>query len=528
MKITSQTQQSPLSNQLHVRNAKPLIHLQGVSKDYFGSTVLKPLNFDIYAGEVHALFGENGAGKSTLLKIITGDTQPSSGKILINNERVKITSVHHAKELGISAVFQEYTLVPQLTVEENLFLGSNLSSGIFLQKTKLRKWAKQTLERLEFDLEPNQLVMNLSHAQQRMVEIAKAFHSRPAIMILDEPTAALSGRETKQLFAMIDVLKSEGIGVVYVSHRTSEIFRLSDQVSVMQDGHLVCTHTTSEIDEDKLIELAFGHRFESFFPTIKSNTGKQLLSISNLCLTNSLVQDASLTVNAGEIVGLTGLAGSGAADIARACFGLNQIKSGVITYLDDQVYNRELGINELSPRAMLDRGMLYLPADRRAEGLIMDHNIRQNISLPSLSLAKFSSGFWVRRKREIHVMESVSRRLKINPLSIENVLIHLSGGTQQKVMLAKGFVRDVQLFILDEPTIGVDIGTRAEIYRLLQEFCDAGASILLISSDLVEVANIAHRVYIVDRGELLAEIPHNSISEVTLSHYLDQRETALS
>jgi ribose transport system ATP-binding protein len=172
--------------------------------------------------------------------------------------------------------------------------------------------------------------------------------------------------------------------------------------------------------------------------------------------------------------------------------------------------------------------MLYLPADRRAEGLIMDHNIRQNISLPSLSLAKFSSGFWVRRKREVHVMESVSRRLKINPLSIENVLNHLSGGTQQKVMLAKGFVRDVQLFILDEPTIGVDIGTRAEIYRLLQEFCDAGASILLISSDLVEVANIAHRVYIVDRGELLAEIPHNSISEATLSHYLDQRETALS
>jgi ribose transport system ATP-binding protein len=247
-----------------------------------------------------------------------------------------------------------------------------------------------------------------------------------------------------------------------------------------------------------------------------------------LCLTNSLVQDASLTINAGEIVGLTGLAGSGAADIARACFGLNQIKSGVITYLDDQVYNKELGINELKPRAMLDRGMLYLPADRRTEGLIMEHNIRQNISLPSLSLAKFSSGFWVRRKREKHIMESVSRRLKINPLSIENVLNHLSGGTQQKVMLAKGFVRDVQLFILDEPTIGVDIGTRAEIYRLLQEFCDAGASVLLISSDLVEVANIAHRVYIVDRGELLAEIPHNSISEATLSHYLDQRETILS
>ncbi|MDE0956074.1 MAG: sugar ABC transporter ATP-binding protein [Pseudomonadales bacterium] len=524
MKITSPQSRTHLDEQIHVRNAKPLIHLQGVSKDYFGSTVLHKLDFDIYAGEVHALFGENGAGKSTLLKMITGDIQPSSGHIFINDEEIKIASVHHAKELGINAVFQEYTLVPQLTVEENLFLGSNLSSGIFLQKTKLREWAKKTLDRLEFDLEPNQLIMHLSHAQQRMVEIAKAFHSKPAIMILDEPTAALSGRETKQLFAMIDVLKNEGIGVVYVSHRTSEIFRLSDRVSVLKDGHLVCTETTPDIDEDQLIELAFGHRYESFFPTIKTNTGRELLNISNLSLSNSLVQGVSLTVNAGEIVGLTGLAGSGAADIARACFGLNQIKSGVITYLDDQVYNKNLGINDLTPRAMLDRGMLYLPADRRNEGLIMDHNIRQNISLPSLSLAKFSTGFWVRKKGEKHIMESVSRRLKINQLSIENVLNHLSGGTQQKVMLAKGFVRDVQLFILDEPTIGVDIGTRAEIYRLMQEFCDAGASILLISSDLSEVANIVHRVYIVDRGELLAEIPHKSINEATLSHYLDQRE----
>jgi ribose transport system ATP-binding protein len=528
MKITSQHNEAQLANQLHVRNAKPLIHLQGVSKDYFGSTTLQSLDFDIYAGEVHALFGENGAGKSTLLKIITGDIQPTSGDIFINDERVKIDSVHHAKDLGISAVFQEYTLVPQLTVEENLFLGSNLSSGIFLQKAKLRQWAKQTLERLEFDLDPNQLVIHLSHAQQRMVEIAKAFHGKPAIMILDEPTAALSGRETKQLFAMIDVLKKEGIGVVYVSHRTSEIFRLSDRVSILQDGHLTGTHTTSDIDEGQLIELAFGHRFESFFPTIKPNTGRLLLNISNLCLTNSLIQDASLTVNAGEIVGLTGLAGSGAADIARACFGLNQIKSGIITYLDDQVYNKGLGINDLTPRAMLDRGMLYLPADRHTEGLIMDHSIRQNISLPSLNLAKFSTGFWVRRKGEKQIMESVSRRLKINQLSIENLLSHLSGGTQQKVMLAKGFVRDVQLFILDEPTIGVDIGTRAEIYRLMQDFCDAGASILLISSDLSEVANIAHRVYIVDRGELLAEIPHKNINEATLSRYLDQREASIS
>jgi ribose transport system ATP-binding protein len=177
---------------------------------------------------------------------------------------------------------------------------------------------------------------------------------------------------------------------------------------------------------------------------------------------------------------------------------------------------------------MLDRGMLYLPADRHTEGLIMDHSIRQNISLPSLNLAKFSTGFWVRRKGEKQIMESVSRRLKINQLSIENLLSHLSGGTQQKVMLAKGFVRDVQLFILDEPTIGVDIGTRAEIYRLMQDFCDAGASILLISSDLSEVANIAHRVYIVDRGELLAEIPHKNINEATLSRYLDQREASIS
>jgi len=522
MKITQNNLQAIATKSSPGRVDQPLLRLRGISKHFFGSPALHEMDFELYAGEVHALFGENGAGKSTLLQLITGDSQPSQGNILINDEVVKIKSVHHAKDLGISAVFQEYTLVPPLTVEENLFLGSNLSTGMFLQKKQLRQWARQTLDRLKFDLKPDQLVMHLSHAQQRMVEIAKAFHSRPAIMVLDEPTAALSGRETTQLFAMIDVLKHEGIGIIYVSHRTSEIFRLSDRVSVLRDGHLVTTQDTNTTTEDQLIEFAFGHRIDSFFPTITAQPGRQLLDVKDLNLANSLVQNVNLTVNAGEIVGVTGLAGSGAADIARACFGLNPMKSGVITYLDDQVYNKDLGINDVTPRAMLDRGMLYLPADRRAEGLVMDHSVRQNISLSSLNLAKFSTGFWVRRKGEKNVMENVSRRLKLNQLSVENVLHHVSGGTQQKVMLEKGFVRDVQLFILDEPTIGVDIDTRAEIYQLMQEFCAAGASILLISSDLSEVANLSHRVYIIHRGQIQTEISGKDISETSLKHHIDQ------
>ena len=497
----------------------PLLSLKNISKQFYGSTVLENINFDLYPGEVHAIFGQNGAGKSTLIQIVTGDIQPSSGKIILNNEELKIHSVHKARELGISAVFQEFSLVPQLTVEENLFLGSNNTKGFFLDKKKLHQMACQTMEQLEFSIKPEEKIINLSHAEKRMVEIAKAFHTKPAIMVLDEPTASLAEHETNQLFSMIEILKKEGIGVIYITHRMKEIYKISNRITILQDGHVVNTDSVANINEQKLVELATGRNISSLFPEIKKQRGKKLLDINNLYISNSFIEDVSINVKAGEVIGITGLAGSGKSAIGRACFGVNKIEAGTISYLDDVIYDSSKQINDISPRAMLDRGMLYLPSDRRAEGLIMEQNIRENISLPSLGLPKFSKGFIVNRKNEKDIVEKIGDRLNFNTQGIENKIEQLSGGTQQKVMLAKSFARDVQLFILDEPTVGVDIGTRVAIYELIKEFCESGGAVMLISSDLSEIVNLSHRVYILSEDNLCAEFNAEDCSEHLIQSY---------
>ena len=267
----------------------PLLKLQKISKNFFGSSVLKNIDFDLYPGEVHAIFGQNGAGKSTLIQIITGDIRPSSGKININNEELKIHSVHKAKELGISAVFQEFSLVPQLTVEENLFLGSNTSKGFFLNKKKLHQVACDTLDQLEFSIKPEEKIVNLSHAEKRMVEIAKAFHTKPAIMVLDEPTSSLADNETNQLFSMIEILKKEGIGIIYITHRMNEIYRIANRITILQDGHVVNTDFVENINEQKLVELATGRNITNFFPEIKKQPGRKLLDVKNYKLTIGLL-----------------------------------------------------------------------------------------------------------------------------------------------------------------------------------------------------------------------------------------------
>ena len=501
------------------RTDTPLLRLENISKKFFQSSVLSNVNLDLYPGEAHAIFGQNGAGKSTLIQIITGDLQPTSGKIILNNEELKIHSVYNARELGISAVFQEFSLVPQLTVEENLFLGSNISKGLFLNKKKLHRMACETMDQLEFSIKPEEKIINLSHAEKRMVEIAKAFHTRPSIMILDEPTASLAENETNQLFSMIEILKAEGIGVIYITHRMKEIYTICNRVTILQDGRVVDSDKVSNINEQKLVELATGRTIKNFFPEIKNQQGRKLLDIKNLSVRENYVDDVSLNVRAGEVVGLAGLAGSGKSAIGRASFGINKIESGNITYLDDVVYDSSKNINDISPRAMLDRGMLYVPSDRRAEGLIMEQNIRENISLPSLGLPKFSTGFMVNKKNEKDIVEKISQQLNFNNHGIENKIEQLSGGTQQKVMLAKSFARDVQLFILDEPTIGVDIGTRVAIYELIGNFCESGGAVLLISSDLTELVNLSHRIYIINEGTLTAEISSDESSEQLIQNY---------
>jgi ribose transport system ATP-binding protein len=484
----------------------PILQAQAVSKQFPGVLALDAVDFDLRAGEVHVLFGENGAGKSTLIQILAGVHAPTEGGIRFRGEPVTLQGVHHARTLGMSAVFQEFSLVPTLTIEENLFLGAELTNHGFLDKSELHRRADDILKRLGFPLRPRQRVQDLTRAEQQMVEIAKAFRTDLSVLILDEPTASLTDREAERLFVMIEQAKSRGVGIVYVTHRMSEIYRLSDRVTVLRDGKRVATLDVVEADDDRLLQLMTGRVISQVFPKIPYRPARTLLEISQLTIADRSIRDLSLTVRAGEVVGLAGLVGSGKSMVGRACFGLERIASGHVTFDGRDVTGR-------SARAMLDLGAFYLPPDRREEGLIMMRSVRENVSLPWLAARRFSRFGFLDRQRERTAVRDLADRLNLQPRNIEHDLERLSGGNQQKVLLAKGLISAVKLFILDEPTVGVDVGTRVAIYGFIRDLCESGAGILLISSDLPEILHLTNRTYVMYRGDMRAELEGAQITQ---------------
>jgi len=497
----------------------PLLRLETITKHFPGVLALDRVDFDLRPGEVHVLFGENGAGKSTLISIVAGALRPSGGRMFLRGEPLDLHSVHHARSLGISAVFQEFSLVPQLTVEENLFLGAEATTRGLLNKRELRRAAEEILARLGFPLRPNQRVAFLSRAEQQMVEIAKAFRSDLSVLILDEPTASLTERETERLFALIEQVKRHGAGVIYITHRMSEVRRIGDRITVLRDGRYVATVPAKETPDGELVRLMTGRVIEQIFPQIGFRPGRTVLEAQHLSTRSGSVTDVSLTVRAGEIVGLAGLVGSGKSEVARACFGLEALASGRVVFEGEEV-------SGATPRAMLERGLFYLPPDRRDEGLVMLRSVRENVALAALDLAEFASGPFLRRGAERDKVQEVAARMNLQPLRIEREVDHFSGGNQQKILLARSLTRAVKLFAFDEPTVGVDVGTRVAIYEFIRDLCEAGAAILLISSDLPEILHLSNRVYVMYRGRLRAELGGSAINQETVLGHLFEREAA--
>lgn len=494
----------------------PLLTLEGISKRFPGVEALTAVDFELKAGEVHVLFGENGAGKSTLISLIAGVERPTSGRYLINGKPISLHSVQDARQQGISAVFQEFSLVPQLTVEENLFLGAELTSGGFLDKRLLHKKAEEIIDRLNFPLKPQQRVAYLSRAEQQMVEIAKAFRSEPSVLIFDEPTASLTERETERLFTLIEQAKSAGVGIIYITHRMGEIKRIADRITVLRDGHKIGTVDVADATEEKLVELMTGRVIDQIFPDIDYTPGETLLSVEGLSLAKGLLRNVSINVCAGEIVGIAGLIGSGKSEIGRACFGLEDIEAGRIMFEGADVTGQ-------SVKQMLRHGLFYIPSDRREEGLLMVRGARENIALPSLDRPEFSSQLFLKRRAERDRTRQLAERVELRPMSLERDLDHFSGGNQQKVLIAKALTRDVKLFIFDEPTVGVDVGTRVAIYGFIKELCEAGAGVLLISSDLPEILHLTNRAYVMYRGELRTELKGEEITQDSvLSHFFEK------
>ncbi len=495
-----------------------LARLEGVTKKFPGVVALDNIDFDLREGEVHVLFGENGAGKSTLINVLAGTYPPDAGKFFYRGREVSGLSPHRARIMGISPVFQEFSQVPDLTIEENLFLGHETSVAGVLKKSDMQRRSAALLAELGFDLDPTARVRDLSRAHQQMVEIAKALLHDVKLLILDEPTASLTESETTKLFALIAQLKSAGVGIIYVSHRMNEIKLLADRITVLRDGRKIDTMSADEVTENRLVELMTGRKIDVLFPKIEHRPETVLLRLDDVTTRRGDVRNVSIEVRAGEVVGVAGLVGCGKSELARLVYGLDPIESGKIE-IEGQVWDQP------SPGGALARKICYFPSDRVSEGLALIRPVRENASIAALDQPEISRGRFLRLKSEKSLIRDIVDRLNLRPPSTEREVGNLSGGNRQKVMLARGLTREIRIFLFDEPTVGIDVGAKTEVYEHIKTLAEEGAAVLLISSELPEVLNLSNRLYVMHRGNLVAELKQGEISEeAVLSCFFDDEE----
>ncbi len=485
----------------------PLLEMINIHKTYPGVQALKGVHLDVREGEVHALVGENGAGKSTLMKILAGAESKDAGEIRIGGKPVVIDSPQRAQELGISIIYQEFNLVPQLGAAENIFLGREPKRFGFVDFPRERREAKRILDRLGISLDLEMPVSRLSIAQQQMVEIAKALSVDARLIAMDEPSATLTLHELKNLFNLIRTLKDQGIGVVYISHRLEEIFEICDRLTVLRDGEWIDTRNVADIDREGIIERMVGRKITDEFPKEVFRPGEEILRVEKL--SRSFVRDVSFSVRERELVGITGLVGAGRTEIARMIFGADTPEQGTIVF-DGKVLHTH------TPRQAIDSGICLLTEDRKAQGLILGMRIRENVTLPTLS--EFCRFFFIQGNQERKAAQNSLKELTIKAPSIETQVRNLSGGNQQKVVLAKWLLAHSKLFIFDEPTRGIDVGAKREIYLLMNELLRRGASVLMISSELPEVLGMSDRILVMSRGHLVGELSRQEATQEKIMH----------
>ncbi|WP_432728270.1 sugar ABC transporter ATP-binding protein [Variovorax sp. W6] len=494
-----------------------LLQTVGLGKRYPGVLALDAMDFELRAGEVHVLFGENGAGKSTLISLLAGANVPSAGEIRMRGGPVRFASVHDARRCGISAVFQEFSLIPTLSVAQNLSLGEEPRKAGMLDRAAVRERARAMLDDLGFGIDVDAPVSGLTRAQQQMVEIAKGLRGDVSVLILDEPTASLTDTEAQRLFELVARLKARGVGIVYISHRMQEIAQIADRITVLRDGRKVTTVEAGAASADRLIELMSGRAIEQIYPRIASNPGEVVLQVEGLVSPNG-VRGASLTVRRGEVVGLAGLVGCGKSELFRAICGLDPVTSGRVLFKGQPRTGAKV-------RRMLDEGLFYLPPDRKGEGLVLGFTSRANITLPLVHGPLRGHGGWLRKRLGRRLSTAAAERVELAPRNLERPVALLSGGNQQKVLFGKGMTRDAALYVFDEPTVGVDIGTRSALYEVIRKLCESGAAVVVISSDLPEVLHLSHRVYVMRRGEIAGELQGDAIGEArVLNLFFDSSE----
>ena len=487
-------------------NDRPILEVRGISKSFPGVRALKNVDLRIWPGEVHALMGENGAGKSTLMKILAGAYRPDSGAILLDGNPIQFRTPHEARLAGIGIIYQELTVAPNLTVSGNVFLGSELSRlGFIKNAAEMDRKTQRVLDRLGARFRPNQRAARLAVAEQQQVEIARALFYKSRVLVMDEPTAALSDRETDRLFEVVRHLRSEGLAIIYISHRMAEVYELADRLSVLRDGEYVGELKRVEFSAAKVIEMMVGRRLEDFYEHTKRAAGRVVLEVKNVS-DGDRVKNASFQLRQGEVLGLAGLVGAGRTELARLIFGADKRKSGEI-YLNGE----KLQINQ--PKDAIRAGIGYVPEDRKLQGVFLQMSSGENITMNILGRC---SAWGVLNFKKLNDRANAEvRAMRVRTASLKSRAGGLSGGNQQKLLLARWLEINPKVLLLDEPTRGVDVGAKAEIYALIQELVDKGTAILFISSELPEIVGVCDRVLVMREGEITGEVGGQTGIEIT-------------
>ena len=473
-----------------------LLEVEAVSKAYFGVQALKEINFNLRPGEVHALVGENGAGKSTLVKIITGVVKKDTGDIKINGQSVKIKNPHHARDLGIATIFQELSQIPSLSVAENVFLGNESTKSGLLDRNTMIQQTTEILHKYGIELDPTAQLNTLSAAQRQLAEIVKAISRNPKIMIMDEPTSALSDVEADIVFKIIDDFKKTGSGIIYVSHRMDEIFLIANRITVLRDGSLIGDYPADQLDLPKVVKLMVGREVEIYESSRRIIPTQEKIKLHAKNLTRKgAFSNISFDLYQGEILGIAGLVGSGRSELAEAIFGVNKIDSGQIL-LDGKA------VKISSVADAMNLGIAFLPESRHMQGLVLSHTVEQNMTLAVLK--KFAQLGIVNYKNTGRLVTEKINELDIRPRDPGKITNFLSGGNQQKVVIAKWLLTKPQILIVDEPTAGIDVHAKSEIHRLIRDLAQSGVSIIMISSEMPELLAHSDRIMVMNKGRILA------------------------
>lgn len=480
-----------------------LLEMKNIHKRFPGVYALKNIHFTLKEGEVHALLGENGAGKSTLIKVLGGIYQADEGEIFIQGKKAEIHNVFDAQKNGVAIIHQELVLVPYMTVAENIFLGREPVKRGLVDKTKMNTESAQLLRDYRLNFGPETLIADLTIAQRQMVEIVKAISFNSKILVMDEPTSSISDKEVDFLFKIMKTLTEKGVGIIYISHKMSELWQICDRVTVLRDGEYVGTETIKDITKDKLISMMVGRTLEQYYTREFLNPSEEVLRVENLC-DGKMVRDVSFNVRKGEIVGMAGLVGAGRSETMHCIFGLKKKYTG-------KIFLRGKEVRFKTAVEAINEGMAFVPEDRKLEGLYHVKSVTYNTSIEVLS--DFIKGIFFNKKREAEIAQTYTDMMKTKTPSLEQHVNLLSGGNQQKVMIGRWLATNPSVLILDEPTRGVDVGAKAEIYAIMNYLVKQGISIIMISSELPEIINMSDRIYVMANGKVTGCIDHQDVSQ---------------